>query len=526
MEITQQRLDEAIREARSGAAQNLWTSIVNRTGGSAADVASALRSHYGISTIEDAELESADVKPDKLAGAAGFWVKYGSRWLLICADPWGTAVSTELTRRPDSAPVIAQPGQMEKLIARSNRASHATTTQSRENDGSESPVVAFVDNAIRRAYKEGASDIHFESDRGGLAVKFRIDGVMSGGERYEDPRRAEEIISRIKVMAQLDITERRRPQDGRIHWEQRGADALDLRVSIMPSIFGEDAVLRLLDRAQLRQAQTISLSALGFEDYHAHKIRRLAAKPHGMLLVTGPTGSGKTTTVYAALAEINNGLEKIVTIEDPVEYELPGVLQIPVNEQKGLTFATGLRSILRHDPDKILVGEIRDAETAEIAVQSSLTGHLVMTTVHANSLFDVLGRFQHFHIEPFALASALNGIVVQRLLRRTCKECMIWRTASASEVMEYLNLGLETPESLPVAVGCSHCRNSGYRGRMVIAEVHEMADEHRDLIVQRASLAELKNAIYKADSVNLASQSMIRVRDGRTTIEEVRRVVG
>jgi general secretion pathway protein E len=388
-------------------------------------------------------------------------------------------------------------------------------------------VVQFVDAAIIQAYRDGASDIHFETNRAGVGIKYRLDGVMAVGERLNDPQRAEEVVSRIKVMAQLDITERRRPQDGRIHWSRAGHDTIDLRVSIMPSIFGEDAVLRLLDKAQLRHTQqSISLDVLGFDAELAGTIRSLAARPHGMLLITGPTGSGKTTTVYAALSEVNDGLEKIVTIEDPVEYELPGVLQIPVNEQKGLTFATGLRSILRHDPDKILVGEIRDSETAEIAVQSSLTGHLVFTTVHANSLFDVLGRFQHFGIEPFALASALNGVVVQRLMRKLCPHCTGWRPCTASEMAKLVALEIVAPTDLPVAQGCDLCRHTGYRGRFVVAEVHDISDQVRDLIVRRTSMSELKCVVHGNSASRLVAQAVAKVQQGVTTLEEVIRVVG
>jgi general secretion pathway protein E len=390
-----------------------------------------------------------------------------------------------------------------------------------------SPVVAFVDEAITRAYADGASDIHFETDRQGVGIKFRLDGVMAAGPRLNEPQRAEEVISRIKVLAQLDITERRRPQDGRIHWTHAQGDTMDLRVSIMPSIFGEDAVLRLLDKAQLRHtSQSISLDVLGFDPLLSARLRELAGRPHGMLLITGPTGSGKTTTVYAALSEVNDGLEKIVTIEDPVEYELPGVLQIPVNEQKGLTFATGLRSILRHDPDKILVGEIRDAETAEIAIQSALTGHLVFTTVHANSLFDVLGRFQHFGIDPFALASALNGIVVQRLLRRLCPLCHQWRAPTRLEIDKLDKLDQVVPTKLPVACGCAQCRNTGYKGRFVVAEVFELNDTVRDLIVNKNSLSELKAMVYQDKSQRLLAQSLSKVALAETTLEEVTRVVG
>ncbi|MFC7205934.1 GspE/PulE family protein [Comamonas endophytica] len=361
-----------------------------------------------------------------------------------------------------------------------------------------------------------------------MGVKYRLDGVMARGPRMEDPQRAEEIISRIKVLAQLDITERRRPQDGRIHWQPSGGvEAVDLRVSIMPGIFGEDAVLRLLDKAQLRHGESgVSLDLLGFDGSVAPLIRDLATRPHGMLLITGPTGSGKTTTVYAALSEVNDGLEKIITIEDPVEYELPGVLQIPVNEQKGLTFATGLRSILRHDPDKILVGEIRDAETARIAVQSSLTGHLVFTTVHANSLLDVLGRFQHFGIEAFALASALNGVVVQRLLRQACQHCLQWRETTVDERARIAAQQTPVPERMPCPSGCPHCRHTGYKGRFVVAEVHMLSDHVRDLMVARASMSEFKQAVYRDPAQRLIAQAIHLVGMGKTTLAEVTRVVG
>lgn len=469
------------------------------------------------------------------AGPKLIAVELDQRPLLLCEDPWATQAAALLARpgQEQLQLALARPGQwaeVAKLLpSQQSVASPAPAglAYAVAVGSDTSPVVQFVDDAIVRAYREGASDIHFETNRLGVGIKYRLDGVMAVGERLADRQRGEEVISRIKVMAQLDITERRRPQDGRIHWSRVGHDTIDLRVSIMPSIFGEDAVLRLLDKAQLRHTeQSMSLDVLGFDSVVAGTIRSLAARPHGMLLVTGPTGSGKTTTVYAALSEVNDGLEKIVTIEDPVEYELPGVLQIPVNEQKGLTFATGLRSILRHDPDKILVGEIRDSETAEIAVQSSLTGHLVFTTVHANSMFDVLGRFQHFGIEPFALASALNGVVVQRLLRRLCPHCMGWREPAQAEQKKLSDLDLACPVKLPVARGCGQCRNTGYRGRFVVAEVHDLSDSVRDMIVRKSSMSELKGTVYRDPSSRLLAQAVAKVQQGVTTLEEVTRVVG
>ena len=286
-----------------------------------------------------------------------------------------------------------------------------------------SPVVRLVNSTLYDALKLGASDIHLETAANALFVKYRIDGVLVDVLHAPGIETAEQVISRVKVLAELDISERRIPQDGRFKARVKGTD-VDFRVSVMPSIFGEDAVLRLLDRRSLTQSDELRLEALGLSEDAMRSIRRLATLPHGMLLVTGPTGSGKTTTLYAALSEINTGRDKIVTIEDPVEYRLPRVLQIPVNEKKGLTFARGLRSILRHDPDTIMVGEIRDPETAQIAVQAALTGHLVFTTVHANNVFDVLSRFLHMGVDPYALASALNAIVAQRLLRINCVHCV------------------------------------------------------------------------------------------------------
>ena len=287
----------------------------------------------------------------------------------------------------------------------------------------DSPVVRLVASTLYDAIKAGASDVHLESTANGLTIKYRIDGVLTPAESVPGVEVAEQVISRIKVMSELDIAERRVPQDGRFKARREGRD-IDFRVSVMPSVFGEDAVLRILDRRALSdQLKGLTLDALGFDAEIRERMRQLSAEPYGMLLVTGPTGSGKTTSLYATITEVNKGLDKIITIEDPVEYQLPGVLQIPVNEQKGLTFARGLRSILRHDPDRIMVGEIRDPETAEIAVQSALTGHLVYTTVHANNAFDVIGRFMHMGVDPYNLLSALNAVLAQRLVRVFCTAC-------------------------------------------------------------------------------------------------------
>src|SRR5205085_7402158 len=302
-------------------------------------------------------------------------------------------------------------------------------------------VVRLVASTLYDAIKAGASDVHLETTTSGLTIKYRVDGVLMPAETVPGVEVAEQVISRIKVMSELDIAERRVPQDGRFkarhkHGGEAGRD-IDFRVSVMPSVFGEDAVLRILDRRALSdQLRGLTLDSLGFDQDIIERMRKLSAEPYGMLLVTGPTGSGKTTSLYASITEVNKGLDKIITIEDPVEYQLPGVLQIPVNEQKGLTFARGLRSILRHDPDRIMVGEIRDQETANIAVQSALTGHLVSTTVHANNAFDVIGRFMHMNVDLYGFVSALNGILAQRLVRLVCPHCRAADVPSAELLAE------------------------------------------------------------------------------------------
>jgi general secretion pathway protein E len=446
------------------------------------------------------------------------------------ADPWDTERVRKATLALGQVPQLAAVSAtlLEKYLGTgaARPAVAAVGAERAHADGSGGPVVEFVDTAIRAAFAGGASDVHFECGRTGVAVKLRLDGVMTPYAQMDDPRYAEEVISRIKVLAQLDITERRTPQDGRFRFDT-GTGEVDLRVSIMPSVFGEDAVLRLLDKAQLRSRAGITLDALGFTHEAALRIRDLASQPHGMLLVTGPTGSGKTTTVYAALSEINTGLEKIITIEDPVEYELPGVLQIPVNERKGLTFAKGLRSILRHDPDRILVGEIRDGETAEIAVQSALTGHQVFTTVHANSVFDIIGRFRHFGIDMFGFMSSLNGVIVQRLLRCLCGQCAGVRDLAADERSWFVTHKCpEAPSRTALAAGCPSCHGSGFRGRMVVAEVHAVTDTFRDLAVGNAAMSTMRDWVSEQGTSSLHEQAALLVAQGRTTLEEVRRVVG
>ena len=388
-----------------------------------------------------------------------------------------------------------------------------------------SPAVKLVNSTLYDALKAGASDIHLESTAGGLAVKYRIDGVLDRGTAINGTETAEQVISRLKVLAELDIAERRVPQDGSFRVEAAGRE-IDLRVSIMPSIHGEDAVIRILDkRAMMAAYGSLRLETLGFDAASLVTLRGLAEEPHGMLLVTGPTGSGKTTTLYAALTEIHNGRDKIITIEDPVEYQLAGILQIPVNERKGLTFAKGLRSILRHDPDKIMVGEIRDRETAEIAVQSALTGHLVLTTVHANSVFDVFGRFTHMGIDPYAFVSALNGIWAQRLIRVTCPHCA---QSYRPDEAELVRLGLTMDEvgafEFRRGEGCGDCRGTGYKGRRAIAEILTLSDELREMVVEKRPIRQIKEVAHRDGTISLREAALALARTGETTLAEVKRV--
>jgi general secretion pathway protein E len=388
-----------------------------------------------------------------------------------------------------------------------------------------SPVVRLVDSTLYDALKAGASDIHFECGPAGLAIKYRIDGALVAVGSMEGAGLAAQALSRIKVMAELDIAERRLPQDGRFKAAVRGRE-VDFRVSVMPSMFGEDAVLRVLDKQALSdQLRGLRLDVLGFDATTVTTLRRLSRLPYGMLLVTGPTGSGKTTTLYAALAEIHDGAEKIITIEDPVEYQLPGVLQIPVNEKKGLSFARGLRSILRHDPDKIMVGEIRDPETAQIAVQSALTGHLVFTTVHANSVFDVIGRFLHMGVDPYSFVAALNGVMAQRLVRLNCRHCAVpQRPAPELLAVSGVDAAGAADMDYRSSSGCPHCRGTGFKGRKAIGELLVLNDELRELIAAREPARRVREAARGNGTRLLRDAALALAASGETTLEEINRV--
>ncbi|HXB22246.1 MAG TPA: GspE/PulE family protein, partial [Candidatus Solibacter sp.] len=353
----------------------------------------------------------------------------------------------------------------------------------------------------------------------------RVDGVLDHATSVNGIETAEQVISRLKVLAELDIAERRVPQDGSFRVEAGGRE-IDLRVSIMPSIHGEDAVIRILDkRAMIEAYGALTLEALGFDAASLVHLRSLAEEAYGMLLVTGPTGSGKTTTLYAALTEIHNGRDKIITIEDPVEYQLPGILQIPVNEKKGLTFAKGLRSILRHDPDKIMVGEIRDQETAQIAIQSALTGHLVFTTVHANNVVDVLGRFLNMGVEPYNFVSALNCVLAQRLVRIICDHC---KTQVVYDGETLQSSGLDLQEWHKVTFyegkGCIECGGTGYHGRTAIHELLDLTDRIRELILEKKPSSEIRKAAHEEGMKFLRESALDKVRAGITTLKEINKV--
>jgi type IV pilus assembly protein PilB len=388
-----------------------------------------------------------------------------------------------------------------------------------------SPIIKLLNSTIMDALTRRASDIHIESAMEGVVIKFRIDGVLYKATDVIDMHFQGPIISRLKVMSELDISERRIPQDGRFKL-RINSKAIDFRVSIMPSAFGEDAVIRILDKESIASdMKGLTLDVLGMTDHEKRRFRKMVREPYGMVLVTGPTGSGKTTTLYAALTEIHTGEEKIITIEDPVEYLLKGIVQIPVNEKKGLTFARGLRSILRHDPDKIMVGEIRDPETAQIAVQSALTGHLVFTTVHANNAFDVLGRFIHMGIDPYNFVSCLNCVMAQRLVRKVCPKCK----QPVKFTDEFLLESAINPDSCSAvtfyeAKGCEDCNNTGYRGRSAIVELLDLNDELRELIVSKAPAAALKKAAREAGTMFLRESAVEKVMLGETTVKEINRV--
>ena len=388
-----------------------------------------------------------------------------------------------------------------------------------------SPIIKLVDSLILNAVERRASDVHIETKDGEVVLKYRVDGVLYSAMDPLDPIHSSTIISRVKVMAELDVAEKRVPQDGRFKMRVRGR-TIDFRVSIMPSIFGEDAVIRLLDKESIsEQFKDLSLDVLGLPPLELKRLRKYITEPYGMILVTGPTGSGKTTTLYAALSEIASPEQKIVTIEDPVEYQIANITQVPVNERKGLTFARGLRSLLRHDPDKIMVGEVRDAETAKIAVQAALTGHLVFTTVHANNVFDVIGRFIHMGVEPYNFVSALNCVMAQRLVRVICSSCKNEVQPDKTLLEESGLDGANYQESsVYEGRGCRVCAGTGFRGRTAICELLDLSDRVRQLILEQRSAAELKQAVRAEGMTLLRENALEKAFAGVTTLREINKV--
>jgi type IV pilus assembly protein PilB len=392
-------------------------------------------------------------------------------------------------------------------------------------DSTASPVVRLVETIIFTALERRASDIHIEARDSEVAVKYRIDGVLQHAMQPIAKEWHSTVLSRIKVLSELDIAERRVPQDGRFRVKYKGR-YIDLRVSIMPASHGEDAVLRVLDKETLSEKfSSLTLDVVGFSAEETRRFRRYIREPYGMVLVTGPTGSGKTTTLYAAINEIKTDEDKIVTIEDPVEYQLRGITQIPVNEKKGLTFARGLRSILRHDPDKIMVGEIRDQETAQIAIQSALTGHLVFTTVHANNVTDVIGRFINMGVEPYNFVSALNCIMAQRLVRVICTNCKKPKKYSPEELKE---AGLDPvvwgSVTFAEGAGCLECSGTGYHGRTAICELLDLTDRIREMIVDRRPTSEIKRVACEEGMITLRESGLAKIRAGITSVKEINKV--
>jgi type IV pilus assembly protein PilB len=432
-----------------------------------------------------------------------------------------------LKRTEQSQRVLEQATEAFTLqVAKEEEESEETISGDRlTRDTTVSPVVRLVETIIFTALERRASDIHIEARDTEVAVKYRIDGVLQHAMQPIAKEWHSTMLSRIKVLSELDIAERRVPQDGRFRVKYKGR-FIDLRVSIMPASHGEDAVLRVLDKETLSEKfQSLNLDVVGFSPEETRRFRRYIREPYGMVLVTGPTGSGKTTTLYAAVNEIKTDEDKIVTIEDPVEYQLRGITQIPVNEKKGLTFARGLRSILRHDPDKIMVGEIRDQETAQIAIQSALTGHLVFTTVHANNVTDVIGRFINMGVEPYNFVSALNCIMAQRLVRIVCPNCKRPKKYSLEELTEAgLDPAVWADVPLVEGAGCLECSGTGFHGRTAICELLDLTDRIREMIVDRRPTSEIKRIAREEGMITLRESGLAKIRGGITTLKEINKV--
>jgi len=469
------------------------------------------------------------------------------RLMIVMADPTDVTKLDELELLL-GAPVdvkVGVPTTIEEILAKSESAQRVLEAASEDfriqlvqedEQGEEvlsidrissdtSPIIKLVDSTIFNAIQRRASDIHIETGAQEVVIKYRIDGVLYQAMEPIDKRHHQTIVSRIKVMSELDIAEKRVPQDGRFKLRFEGRN-IDFRVSVMPSVHGEDCVIRILDKESMnREFKNLSLNILGFDEAEKRKLRKFVREPYGMVLVTGPTGSGKTTTLYACLSEIQSSEDKIITIEDPVEYQLKGITQIPVNEKKGLTFARGLRSILRHDPDKIMVGEIRDEETAQIAVQSALTGHLVFTTVHANNVVDVLGRFLNMNVDLYNFVSALNCVLAQRLVRTICQHCKRPVEVTPEQLRESgVDPELGKDRVFYEGAGCIECNGTGFYGRKAISELLDLSDRIRELILDRRSASEIKRAAREEGMTFLRESAISAVLNGETTLVEANKV--
>jgi type IV pilus assembly protein PilB len=516
------------------------------------DAARALAARYGLEYVDVASFapdpEILKSVPVELMFRYEFlpYRREGERLVLVMADPTDIPVVDELSLvlQTPVQPAVGTPSAIQEALKRSQGTQRVLEQASEsfkiqllrdDEDGEEvlsidkiqadqSPIIKLVDSTVFDALSRRASDIHIETRDTEVVIKYRIDGVLQPAMNIAKEHHST-VISRIKVMSELDIAEKRVPQDGRFR-VKLGGRSIDFRVSIMPSVHGEDAVIRILDKESLsKQFASLRLDVLGFDDRELSRFRRFIREPYGMVLVTGPTGSGKTTTLYAALSEIKTEEDKIITIEDPVEYQLKGVTQIPVNEKKGLTFARGLRSILRHDPDKVMVGEIRDPETADIAIQSALTGHLVFTTVHANNVIDVLGRFLNMKIEPYNFVSALNCVQAQRLVRTICLHCKREVRASGELLVESgLDLARFADVPFYEGAGCIECGGTGYKGRTAICELLDVTDNIRELILARRSSADIKRAAREEGMIFLRESAVNKALAGRTTLQEINKV--
>lgn len=437
-----------------------------------------------------------------------------------------SAIADALKRSEGTSQVLRDVSEEFKpVIVKETRDGREETIRLEAVDDESAPVIRLVNSILNAALQKRASDIHVEAFEHGIEVKYRIDGVLYSATEVLDRQHHAALISRLKVMAELDIAEKRVPQDGRFKL-RLGQRDIDFRVSILPSVFGEDVVIRILDKSSLTEGmKQLSLDTLGVSEHTLKKFRKAIHEPYGMVLMTGPTGSGKTTTLYAALSELNTGEEKIITIEDPVEYQLDGVVQIPVNEKKELTFAKGLRSILRHDPDKIMVGEIRDAETAKIAVQSALTGHLVFTTVHANNAFDVISRFSHMGVDVYSFVSALNCVVAQRLVRKLCNDCK-HEVKLDNEELEQAGLDNRQYQNNHwyEGTGCPSCHGTGYHGRIAITELLELSPRIREMIIDRRPVNEMQQVARDEGMITLRQAALEKALQGITSLKEINRV--